>query len=84
MAGPCACHSFYRNPPPAGEDELVRATSEAPTNDNGTPSHTSAVSYVSTPAPAPPLAPAKPVAKNTNANLQRATKLALELFVQGQ
>ena len=35
-------------------------------------------------APAQSLAPTKFVAKYTNANLQRAIKLALKLFVQGQ
>ena len=41
------------------------------------------MSRVSTPAPAPPFAPAEPMTKYTNADLQQATKLALELFIQG-
>ena len=84
MAGPRAQRSPRRNPLPAGKDELAGAALGAPTNDNGTSSHTSAVSRVPTPAPAPPLAPAELVAKYTDADLQRATKLALKLFVQGQ
>ena len=84
MAGPRARRSPRRNPPPAGEDELAGAVPGAPTDDSGTPSHTPAMSRVPTPAPAPPPASAKLVAKYTDANLQKATKLALELFVQGQ
>ena len=84
MARPCAWRNFCQNPPPAGKDELAEAARGAPTNDSGTLSHIPAVLHVSTPAPAPPLAPGKLVAKYTNTNLQRATKLALKLFVQGQ
>ena len=84
MAGPRARHSPRWNPPPAGEDELAGAAPRAPTNDNGTPSHTPAVLRAPTPAPAPPPAPTELVAKYTDADLQRATKLALESFVQGQ
>ena len=84
MAGPRARRSPRRNPLPAGEDELAGAIPRAPTDDSGTPSHTLAMSRAPTPASAPPPAPAKLVAKYTNADLQRATKLALESFVQGQ
>ena len=81
MARPRARWSFRRNPPSAGEDELAGAAPGAPTDDNGTLSHTSNMSRVPTLAPALPPAPAELMAKYTNADLQRATKLALELFV---
>ena len=84
MGGTCACQSFWQNPPPAGKDELAEAASGAFTNDGGTFSHTSVVSSVPTPAPATPLASAELVAKYINADLQKATKLALEVFVQSQ
>ena len=84
MAGPRACQSSCRKLLPAGEEELAGASLGALTNDNGTLSQTPAVSHVPTPAPAPLLAPIKLVAKYTNADLQRAIKLALKLFVQGQ
>ena len=81
MAGSRACQSIYQNPPPAGEDELAEVAPRAPINDNGTFFYIFAVSYIPTPALALPLAPAELVVKYTNANLQRATKLALKLFV---
>ena len=84
MAGPCAQQSPCWNPLLADEDELARAAPRAPSNDSGTLSHTPAMLRILTPAPALSLAPAKLVAKYTNTDLQRATKLALELFVQGQ
>ena len=81
MPGPCAYRSPCWNPLPALEDELAGAALGAPTDDSGTFSYTFAVSYISTLAPTLPLASAKLVAKYTNADLQRATKLALELFI---
>ena len=81
MAGPCT----RRNPPFGGEDELA----EAPTEGNSTP----AISRAPTPAPAQALAPTSaptpasvpgPPGRYTDKNLQRTTKLALELFVKGQ
>ena len=83
MARPCACQSRRLNPPPDNKDKLAGAASEAPTNDSGTPFHTPVMSYVPTLAPALLFALAKLVAKYTNADLQRATKLALKLFIQG-
>ena len=69
----------------------------APTDDSGTPEPTPAVSHAPTPAPAqtpvpaqapaPTPAPASvpgPPGRYTDEDLQRATKLALELFVKGQ
>ena len=81
MAGP----RTRRNPPLGGKDELAGA----PTEGNSTP----AVSHTPTPAPAqalaltPAPAPASvpgPLGRYTDEDLQRATKLALELFVKGQ
>ena len=84
MVRPRAWGSLCWNPPPINKDELAGTDSKALINDSGTPSYTLAVSHVSTPASAPPLASAKLVAKYTNADLQQATKLALKLFFQGQ
>ena len=83
MAGP----RIRRNPLLGGEDELAGA----PTKGNSIP----AVSCASTPAPAqapapisaPAFAPASapsPPERYTDEDLQRATKLALKLFVKGQ
>ena len=70
MAGPWARRSPCRNLPPTSKDKLARVALEAaPINDSGTSSHISTVSRIPTPAPALPLAPAKLVAKYTNANL---------------
>ena len=84
IAGSRAWWNPCWNPLPAGKDKLAGAAPGAPTNENGTLSHTPAVLPIPAPAPAPPLALTKLVAKYTDANLQLATKLALELFVQGQ
>ena len=84
MVRPCDCQSLCWNLLPAGKDELAGAAGGAVTNDNGTSSHTPSMSRVSTPVPAPAPALVELVAKYTNADLQKATKLALEMFVQGQ
>ena len=75
MAGPRTC----------------RNASGAPTDDSGTPKPTPAVSRVSTPAPAQapaftsaPASVPGPPGRYTDEDLQKATKLALELFVKGQ
>ena len=60
---------------------LLELLPRAPINYSGTPSHTPAVLYVLTLASAFSLALAKLVAKYTNADLQKTTKLALKLFV---
>ena len=78
MARPHTYQSFCRNPLPIGNNELAGATS---TKRNGTLTPTFIMSHVPTPAPAPLLASTKVMAKYTNADLQRATKLALKLFV---
>ena len=88
MAGShTCCNSLFK-----GKDELA---GEAPTN--GSHTSTPAVSWAQTPAltevpmPAQTLAPAQtpapapgPPGRYTDKDLQRATKLALESFVQGQ
>ena len=66
-----------RNPPLAGKDELAGG---APSEDSGTPTPTLAASKAPTPAPAPASAPGPP-GKYTDEDLQRATKLTLELFI---
>ena len=53
----------------------------APTNGSGTPEPTPAVSCA--PIPAPAFGPGPP-GRYTNKDLQKATKLVLELFVKGQ
>ena len=76
MAGP----RIRRNPPPADKDELAGGVSS---EGGGIPTLTSTTSKALTPA----LVPAStlgPPGKYTDEDLQRATKLALELFVQGQ
>ena len=64
----------------------------APTDNSGIPKPTPAVSRAPTPAPAQALAPTPapasasvlgPPGRYTDKNLQRTTKLALELFVKG-
>ena len=81
MVRSCVCQSPCQNSLPAGKDELTGAAPRAPTNDNGTPSHITIVSCVTTPASASTLAPLKLMAKYAAADLQKATKLALKLFV---
>ena len=81
MAGSCAWQRPYQNPLLAGEDKFFGAAPGAFTNDNNTTSHTSAVSRIQTPTPAPLFTPAKLVIKSTIPNLQKTTRLALELFV---
>ena len=81
MAKPYVWQSFCQNLLPAGEDELAVAATGALTNDNGTFSYTPTLSRVLTPAPALLFAPTKLMAKYTNADLQKATKVALKLFV---
>ena len=85
MAAPQACGSPGQNLPPNGKDKLpLTALKPAPTNNSGTFTHIFAMSNVSTPAFALLLASVKSIIQYTNENLYRATKLAIELFVQGQ
>lgn len=75
------CYSFWTNPPPTSKDELTGSILGAPTKSSGTLTLTPAASRTHIPTPTP-----APIALSlyTNANLQRAIKLALELFAKGQ
>ena len=88
MAGPRTRHSPRRNPPPGGEDELTGGPPRAPTKDNNTPTPSppgsQAQTLVDAPAPTPAPTPAPPRGIYTDVDLKRATKLALESFVQVQ
>ena len=84
MGVPRAFQSLCRILPSAGEDELTGATPGASINDNGIPFHTPVALCIQTLAPGLPLTPAELVAKYTNADLQSAIKLAIELFIQSQ
>ena len=69
------------NPPPTGNDELAGGAPGALTNGSGIFTPTTATSCTPTPTPAPVPGP---TGMYTDVDLQRATKLALELFVKGQ
>ena len=84
MPKPCACQSSRWNLLLANTYKLAKATLGVPTNDSNTPSYTPAVLHKPTLAPSLPLASVELVAKYTNTDLQKAIKLALKLFVQGQ
>ena len=84
MAGPRIRRSLWRNPPPGGEDELVRSPPGAPTKGSNTPTPSPPVSWAQTPADAPAPTPAPPRGTYTDADLQKVTKLALDSFIQGQ
>lgn len=78
MAGP----RTWRNPSPVGKDKL---TGKTPSKSSDTPTSTSIISCASISAPTQNPAPApSQLGMYTNVDLQRATKLALELFVKGQ
>ena len=82
MARPYTRQSLYWNLLPAGENKPTRAAPSALLiNHNGILSHTFAMSHVSILALVLPFTFAKLVAKYTNVNLQRITKLAQELFI---
>ena len=87
MTGPYT----YHNSSLTSENELTRDAWGAPTKDSGTPTPISIVFYAPTPTPTQVPAPAQtpapipsPPGLYTDANLQRGTKLALQLFVKGQ
>lgn len=83
---------IYRNLPPTSKDELARDTLGVLIKGSGTSNLTSAVFYAFTlalalaQAPALTQTPAPALglpSMYTNIDLQRATKLALELFFKG-
>ena len=84
MAGPCTCRSPRRNAPPGGEDEFAGGPPGAPTEGSNTPTLSPPISQAQTPADAPAPIPAPSRGTYTNADPQKATKLALDLFIQGQ
>ena len=81
IAKPRTRQSPYWNLLSVGKDELTGAAPRAPTDDSGTLSHTPTISRIAAPTLLLLLAPVKLVAKYSNADLQRATKLALEMFI---
>ena len=84
MAGPRIRRNPRRNPPPGGEDEFAGGPSGAPTKGSNTHTPSPPVSWAQTPADAQVPPPAIYSGMYTDADLQRATKLALKLFIQGQ
>ena len=80
MAASSIRRSPWNNSPPTGEDELAAGAPRAPTDGSGTPSPTPAAFRASTPAPA--LTPG-PLGMYTDVDLQKASRLALDLFVKG-
>lgn len=88
MVRPRACHNAL---PFVGKDELAGDAPGAHTKSCGIPTPTSAVFCVPTPAsaqtPALTQAPTQVLGSPSlyiDADLQRATKLALDLFIKGQ
>ena len=79
MARPYAYRSFCRNLPPTGNNKLASASH---TKKSGIPIPTPIMSHILTPAPTLLLAFIKLVVKYTNANLQKAIQLVIELFVK--
>ena len=81
MAGPRTHRSFCHNPPPGDENELAGGPTGAFTKGSNTSTPSPPVSRAQTPADA--LAPTSAPLRGmyTDTDLQRATKLALELFI---
>ena len=84
MAEPRTCRSPRRNSPLGSENELARGPPGAPTKGSNTPTPSPPVSRAQTPADAPAPTPAPSRDTYTDVDLQRATKLALGSFIQGQ
>ena len=84
MAGPGTHRSSRHNLPPSGEDELAGGLPGASTEGSNILTPSPPVSWAQTlvDTPAPTLVPLR--GTYTDVNLQRAIKLALESFVQGQ
>lgn len=82
MTGPRTRQSPWNNPPPISKNELAEDAPGAPTEGSSTPTPSPAISPALTPVPAqaPTPAPGLP-GMYTNIDLQKATRLALELFV---
>ena len=84
MAGPRICRSPRRNSPSSRKDELARGSPGALTKDSNIPTPFPAISQAQTPTFTPAPAPAPLNSTYTNVDLQKAVKLALELFIQSQ
>ena len=84
MAGPRTRRSLCRYPSPGDEDALAGGLSGAPTEGSNTPTRSLPVFWAQTPADALTPTPAPPRGTYTDVDLQKAIKLALESFVQGQ
>ena len=82
MVKPYTCQNLCQKLLSTNKDKLATAIPGAPTNGGGTPIYTFAVLFIlSIYALVPPFAFANLVAKYTDADLQRAIKLAFELFL---
>ena len=81
IAGPRTRHSPCRNPSSGGEDELARGLPEALTKSSNTPTPSPHISRAQTLADAPAPTSAPPRGMYTDVDLQKATKLAPELFI---
>ena len=77
MAGPRNCRSLQSNSLPTSKDELAEGALEASTKSSDTVTLTPAISLAPVPALGMP-------GLYMDVNLQRATKLALKLFMKGQ
>lgn len=86
MAGPKTCHSLCRTPFSGGDEPVKGYTgSYIPIKKNESPTHTSVMSRVPTPALAllfsSTSAPAVPVTRYTNKDLFQATMLSRNFFI---
>ena len=84
MVGPHTCWSLCRNPLSSSENKLAEDLPGAPNKGSNTPTLFLPVSWAQTPAEALALTSALSRGTYTDVNLQKATKLALELFIRGQ
>ena len=84
MIGPRICRSSYCNLLLGGENELAGGPPGASTKGSNTLTPSPSVFPAQTPADAPAPTPAPPRGTYTDVDLQKATKLALESFFQGQ
>ena len=81
MTGTRTRRSFCRNLSLGRKDEFAGGPSGALTKSSNTPTLSPAISWVQIPAPPPAPIPTSLRNMYTNLNLQKTTKLALELFI---
>ena len=84
MTGPRTCRSPHRNLPPGGKNKLAGGPPEAPTKGSNTPTPSLPISQAQTLADVSAPTPTPSGGIYIDVDLQKAIKLALELFVQGQ